>query len=267
MRDLADRILPRLDARELGCAYDFMTRGNCRCEVGRIEEGLADYDEAVRLEPGHEGGMCWYNRGNVLYDLGRYEEAAASHLEATKYPIGRSQSVTWGNAAACYVKLGRHDDALRVLDDYLATKPDPKNWGESPGFAWKQKGWVLREAGRLDDAREAYLQATRVEPRDPMYQYVAGDFLLLFGNDSRAAIACYEAFRELTPDDGLERASALTRLAVAHWALGETERARALWADAEALDPELGSWAPRWAGTSIAAPWVRELLGSSATPG
>lgn len=48
-----------------------------------------------------------------------------------------------------YLKAGRRDDGIRELRAYLASSDDQGN-------AWGRLGALLREAGRQDEAREAY---------------------------------------------------------------------------------------------------------------
>ena len=49
-------------------------------ELGRLDEALASYDEAVALRP--DRAEARYNRGGALQGLGRLEEALASYEEA-----------------------------------------------------------------------------------------------------------------------------------------------------------------------------------------
>ncbi len=53
----------------------YYNRGNYRTRQGRYEEGLADYGEAIVLNPGI--ARLWYNRGLLLAQLGRNDAALA----------------------------------------------------------------------------------------------------------------------------------------------------------------------------------------------
>jgi tetratricopeptide (TPR) repeat protein len=74
---------------------------------------------------------------------------------------------------------GNHDDALEVYRGVLAVRPDSAE-------AHHRIGIVLRELGRLLEAREAAEQATRLSPRHPAYfrnlaelkRFVAGEPLV-----------------------------------------------------------------------------------------
>ena len=49
------------------------TRGSAKDELGRYQEAIADYDEAIRLQP--DDAEAYSNRGNAKAALGRYQEA------------------------------------------------------------------------------------------------------------------------------------------------------------------------------------------------
>ncbi len=66
-----------------GCrAASYFSQGNEHYDLGRYEEAIADYDEAIRLRPDY---VKAYNyRGAVYADHSRYEEAIANFDEATR---------------------------------------------------------------------------------------------------------------------------------------------------------------------------------------
>ena len=51
-------------------------------ELGRNEEAVAAYNEAVRLDPQHVNAH--YHKGNALYNLERYEDAIVAYNEAIR---------------------------------------------------------------------------------------------------------------------------------------------------------------------------------------
>jgi tetratricopeptide (TPR) repeat protein len=237
----AEDMLRELEGKDLRCAYDLMTRGNCYQVLGRYEEALADYDAAVADEPGHEGGMCWFNRGNALLALARREEAADSFRQATKHPIGATQSVVWTNLAHVLSTLGRHDEALAVLDEYIRRVSDSGGFGASPAQAFLYRGQVLREKGDLEGAASAYRRSVELEPDDPVLLFRAGDHFLMFGDPTEALhfYALYEASSH-------DRPIALARKAFALHRAGRTEDAVTAWRAAVELDASVEPWAREW---------------------
>ena len=48
-----------------------------RCNLGRHEDAITDFDEAIRLNPGDAD--AWANRGLAKISLGRHEDAIADY--------------------------------------------------------------------------------------------------------------------------------------------------------------------------------------------
>ena len=61
-------------------AAAYYNRGNDKRALNRHEEAIADYDEALRMDP-RLAAAC-YNRGNAKGVLGRHEEAIADYDKA-----------------------------------------------------------------------------------------------------------------------------------------------------------------------------------------
>jgi tetratricopeptide (TPR) repeat protein len=79
--------------------------------LGRFEEAIASYDEALKFKPDdHE---VWNNRGFALGNLARYEDAIASYDEVLKFKP--DFHVAWYNRACAYGVLGNIDAALENL--------------------------------------------------------------------------------------------------------------------------------------------------------
>jgi tetratricopeptide (TPR) repeat protein len=249
---LAEKMVAELDAKQLTCAYDLMSRGNWRAEVGRWADAFMDYDAAVKDEPDHEGGMCWHNRGNALLHLGRKEEAAQSYLEATKYRLGARNATTWTNAAIMFAECGRFHEARETISRYLALKPDPEARYESPGLAYNKLGYIENLAGNISAAVAAHARACEVEPDDAHYWRSAGDYCALNANEPVRSIYFYEGYLALTDGDAAARSTALVRLAFARFQNGDVDAARAAWDQAVDADPDdpPSTWAPQ-----LAAPY------------
>lgn len=58
----------------------YCNSGNTKGVLGRHEEAIADYDEALRMDP--QLAAAYYNRGNAKGLLGRHEEAIADYDKA-----------------------------------------------------------------------------------------------------------------------------------------------------------------------------------------
>ena len=89
----------RLDPQ---CAVAYSSRGFAALHLGRNEEALRDYNEAIRLAP--EAGDLYnslYNRGGVYSDLGQYQLAIQDYNERIRlYP-----RQAWSISALAFARL------------------------------------------------------------------------------------------------------------------------------------------------------------------
>jgi tetratricopeptide (TPR) repeat protein len=88
-------------------ATPYLERGSIYRKLGRLEEGLADFEIALQRDPEDPGAHC--ERARVLRDLGRHEEAE----EAMRRASGLDpESIDYRQFLAfLYLQLGRPDEA------------------------------------------------------------------------------------------------------------------------------------------------------------
>ena len=82
--------------------------------MGRHEEAIADYDEAIRLEPDY--AEAYNHRGIARRNLERYEEAIADYDEAIR--LRPDFISTYYDRARANMKLG---DASKARQDFMTT--------------------------------------------------------------------------------------------------------------------------------------------------
>ena len=87
--------------------------------MGRNEEALPCFDEALRLDP--KNPQAYYNKGNSLVQLQRYEEALVCFTRPTAWP--RGSRVVWYNRAICELVLEQPQQAGASLRRYLSLDP------------------------------------------------------------------------------------------------------------------------------------------------
>ena len=98
-------------------------RGNALFNLGRLEEAIASYDQALKIKPDdHE---AWNNRGIALRNLGRLEEAITSYENALKFKPDLHEA--WYNRGFVLLNLGRLEEAITSYDNALKLKPDDAN--------------------------------------------------------------------------------------------------------------------------------------------
>jgi tetratricopeptide (TPR) repeat protein len=94
--------------------------GGVLSSAGRLDEALAEYEEAVRLKP--DAADIQYNLANVLLQLGRPDDAVAHYAEALRLdPTFVPAHFNW---ASILVRQGHLDDAIAHYAEAVRVRPD-----------------------------------------------------------------------------------------------------------------------------------------------
>jgi tetratricopeptide (TPR) repeat protein len=161
-------------AIEADCVEALNNRGIALWHLRRLEEALASYDRALALRP--EYAAAWNNRGYALHSLGRLDEALASYDRALA--IRPDYADAWSNRGYTLYHLasGCVEEALANYDRALAIKPDCVE-------ALNNRGNALRELGRVEEALASYSAAIAIKPdyanahwNEALTRLSAGDF-------------------------------------------------------------------------------------------
>ncbi|CAB3675708.1 hypothetical protein LMG24076_02156 [Trinickia soli] len=120
-------------------------------ELGRFDEEIAAYDDALAVHP--RFFEAWFNRGTVLRATGRHRDALASFDEAIA--IRPDCAEAFNNRGNALGDLRRYDEALASFDHALRLKPD---YAE----AYNNRGNALEGLGRYDEALQSYEWAQRL---------------------------------------------------------------------------------------------------------
>ena len=163
-------------------ARALFVRGNAHFEAGRLQAALVDFDAALALAPGRPSLLA--NRGATLCRLARWDEAlpvlqsvaqadpghadawgalglaqqALCQWTAAVESLSRARALGLQDGALCLaladcqMRLQRPDAALAALDQALAADA-------TLAEAWSLRGNLMREAGRLTEAADAFDQA------------------------------------------------------------------------------------------------------------
>src|SRR5207249_7558964 len=127
----------------------------------RSEEGLAAYEQAIRLDPTY--GLAWRMKGYTLSALRRYEEALAAYEQAISLDATDAEAYT-GKGDTLYA-LKRYEEALKAYEQALHL--DPTSAGASNG-----KAISLVFLNQDEEALAAYAQVLRLDD-DPVYSWTA----------------------------------------------------------------------------------------------
>ena len=122
-------------------------------ELGRLDEAESSCRQAIALKPDYAEAHS--NLGNTLTELDRLDEAEASYTQAIalKHDFAEAHS----NLGATLKALERLDEAETSCRQAIALKPD---YAE----AHSNLGATLKELGRLDEADASLRQAIALKP-------------------------------------------------------------------------------------------------------
>ena len=88
-------------------------KGTALCELGRYEEAIPCFDEAIRLNPNHAD--AWNNKGVELCELKRYEEAIPCYDEAIR--LKPDYAMVWNNKGILILKQGLESITSRNMKE------------------------------------------------------------------------------------------------------------------------------------------------------
>lgn len=120
--------------------------GKIRLEMGRFEDALELFEQALALQP-HDV-ESWHNRAEALTCLGRYEDALAS-LEQAQTLAGFATARLLVQKAVVLIWLNRLEAALTCCNRALWLTPDHSQ-------AWLFRGVALQRLGRYQEAHRSY---------------------------------------------------------------------------------------------------------------
>jgi tetratricopeptide (TPR) repeat protein len=110
-------------------AATYSLRGTVHYDKGSWDKAIADYSEAIRLEPA--SGEAFNNRAWTYYRAGRSAEALADADKAVG--LLAKEAYVWDTRAHIHAKLGNRDAAISDFRAALAI--DPANATSKEGLA------------------------------------------------------------------------------------------------------------------------------------
>ncbi len=210
-----------------GQIYDaYNNRGEYYREAGRPELALADFRQALALEP--NSGRAYLEFGVALARVARPDSALAALDRAVQLAPGLVEA--WSNRGGLRLQKGDLPGALSDLDAALRL---------NPGFrgAYVNRGIAYDKAGDRERAVADYRRAIELGPDDPgAYELwgAMGDALEALKRPQDAVAACDEAIARSPRPDSLLGAFYLCR-SRAFLALGDRASAARDAAEAERL--------------------------------
>jgi len=161
-------------------AQEYTRHGALLLEDGQADEGVAELEKAVALEPGRFEAL--YLLADAHYEAERYEDAARLFERVVRLRPGDHR--TRFSLGTCYLGLERYEDAVVNLESARELKP--RDTATLVNLAAAYEG-----AGRIAEAMDTYRAAIGVSQRTEI-GYIRLTELLLAQGDTVEARAVIE---------------------------------------------------------------------------
>jgi tetratricopeptide (TPR) repeat protein len=140
-----------LDDRSMAMVLN--NRGNAYGAVGAYDLALADYDQAISIDPVYTHG--YFNRGSTYLEAGRLEFAIADFTRALEIDPGLVQAFI--NRGLAELNGGLYDLAIDDFTAAIALEPHS-------AIAHNNRGVAHRRKGQLEKAVADFDAAFRIDP-------------------------------------------------------------------------------------------------------
>lgn len=203
--------------------------GQLYADQGSTEKALRHSRRALELES--ENAKFRYAVGQQLLQLGR-PDAAAEHLRKAVEQRPWHQGAHY-NLGQALLRLDRSDEAERYLaaadslekvQSRIEQLRSQAQNAPSDVERWRNLAQALKEAGRLEEAQEAYSVAVYLRPKNPVLRNEIAKLAGARGNDE-AAISHYQTLLRKNPN----YVRGWFNLGVIYARNGQNERARTAW--------------------------------------
>ena len=122
-------------------------------QQGKIEEGVAHFNEAIRLNPDH--AQAHENLGGVLASQGRLEKAIEQFGEAIRSNPHYAEAHF--NLGLALARQGKLEEGVSHLAEAIRLNPDYAD-------GHNNLGWALEKQGKLEEAIAHYARASQINP-------------------------------------------------------------------------------------------------------
>jgi tetratricopeptide (TPR) repeat protein len=178
-------------------------KGRTLWYLGRYEEALLAYEEALRLDTSDED--LYVGKAGVLSSLKRFDEALTVCEQALQ--LAPANASVYKEKADILSRQKRYEEALSAYQKVVHLDPND-------AFAYEEIGNLLCQREQFADAVKAYTQALRLSPDFTRVYQSKAHALEKLGHYEQA-LAAYNKALQLHPNNGhllFSRAGVLKKL-------------------------------------------------------
>ncbi|NJD56792.1 MAG: tetratricopeptide repeat protein [Nitrospirae bacterium] len=163
---------------------DLINKGMSFANLGLIDEGIRNYRESIRLNPGN--AYAHYNLGNALAQKGHSADAIREYREAVR--IEPDLTAAHFNLGITLFRAGHLEESIAAYSEAIRTDP-------FFAMGYLNLGVAFQKKGAMAQAIRAFRDAVRIEPDLADANYRLGNALAATDHMDEAICAYREALR------------------------------------------------------------------------
>ena len=140
-------------------ASQWLERGNQLWRLGRYQESVEAFDQAIKLKPAFIH-LAYYGKGLALHSDKKYQEAVDAFDQAVKFKP--DFVAAWDQQSTAYVRVNKMDKALFAINQAIQLQPNNPN-------LYNNRLLVLLSLKKYAEAEIAISKAIDLSPRAAFY--------------------------------------------------------------------------------------------------